>query len=171
MRGMAERRWGTGKLGDGRPTMPRIWPLWARSVGAMMASGATVRFACLGCRRLFDVDLEALAILRGAGWALIGRRARCKASKCRARGLFVAAAVDPERGDARFSPFVALHESMGLPSWLAGTCPAEHEPPPAPPSPPEGGGPPPSPRGIDPDRWAAARTDGERKRLVRDARG
>jgi hypothetical protein len=151
--------------------MPRIWPHWAYTIGAMRASGAVVRFACLGCRRLFDVDLEALLILRGADWGLIGRRARCKASKCRARGLFVAAPVDRERGDARFSPFLLLHESAAMPNWLAGTCPADHEPPPGPTTPPEGGGPPPAPRGVDPVRWAAARSDAERKRLVREARG
>ena len=31
---MADRRWGTGKLGDGRPAMPRIWPHWAVELGA-----------------------------------------------------------------------------------------------------------------------------------------
>ncbi len=46
------------------------------------------------------------------------------------------------------------------------------DPRPGPHVPPDpGGGPPPAPPGIDPERWAAARTDGERKRLVREARG
>lgn len=160
---MAGRQWGTGEFGDGRPAMPRIWPHWARSIGTMMAAGAAVRFACLGCRRLFDVDLPALAILRGAEWGLIGRRARCKASKCRARGLFVAAPHDPVRGNARFSPFLLLHESAAMPGWLQGTCPADHEPPPS--------APPPAPLGVDPHRWAAAGSDAERRRLVREARG
>ncbi|HEX8444117.1 MAG TPA: hypothetical protein VF631_10780 [Allosphingosinicella sp.] len=153
---MADRRWGTGKLGDGRPTMPRIWPHWARSIGGMLAGGAAVRFACGGCRRLFDVDLTALAVLRGAEWSLIDRRARCKASKCRARGLFVAAA-------GRHEPFLLLATKGAMPSWLAGTCPADHEPPPPPG--------PPVPIGVDKERWYRASSDAERKRLVREARG
>ena len=44
----------------------RIWSHWAQTIRAMRALGVIVRFACLGCRRLFDVDLSALAILRGA---------------------------------------------------------------------------------------------------------
>jgi hypothetical protein len=153
---MADRRWGTGKEGDGRPAMPRIWPHWTRSIGAMLAGGAAVRFACLGCRRVFDVDLEALAVLRGAEWSLIGRRARCKASKCRAKGLFVAA---PGRHD----PFVILSEAAAMPSWLAGSTPADHEPPPP--------HHPPAPPGVDKEKWYRTTSDGERRRLVREARG
>ncbi len=153
---MADRRWGTGKVGDGRPAMPRIWPHWTRDLGAMLAGGAEVRFACPGCRRLFDVDLASLAVLRGAGWSLIDRRARCKASKCRARGDFVAAA-------GRHEPFLLLSQHRELPPWLHGACPADHEPPPPPT--------PPAPKGVDKERWLRASSDAERKRLVREARG
>jgi hypothetical protein len=136
--------------------MPRIWPHWTRDLGAMLAGGAEVRFACPGCRRLFDVDLASLAVLRGAGWSLIDRRARCKASKCRARGDFVAAA-------GRHEPFLLLSQHRELPLWLHGACPADHEPPPPPT--------PPAPKGVDKERWLRASSDAERKRLVREARG
>jgi len=136
----------------------RIWPVWARTLAEMIACRAEVRFACPRCRRLYDVDLNALAMLRGRGWSLVGRRARCKASKCRASGRFVASA-------GRDQPFILLMPEETMPGWLAGTRPCDHEPPGAgPPSPP-------APLGVDPGRWAGARDEKERKRLVREARG
>lgn len=138
--------------------MQRIWPVWARNVGAMIETGAIVRFACEPCRRLFDVDLAAVAILRGREWSLIGRTAKCKASKCRARGRFVAAAN-------RETPFLCLDGA--LPSWLVGARPRDHEPPEGAPP---GGGIPPCPKGVDAVRWAYA-DERERKRMVREARG
>ncbi len=52
-----------------------------------------------------------------------------------------------------------------MPGWLVGARACDHEPP--------GGGPPSpaAPLGLDPGRWAAARDEKERKRLVREARG
>ena len=132
----------------------RIWPVWTRSLGAMIKAEVMVRFACDACRRLYDVDLASLAVLRGREWSLIGRTARCKASKCRARGLFVAAIN-------RETPFLCLHKEM--PSWLIGARPKDHEPAPD-------DRPPPPPPGVDPVRWAYA-GEGERKRMVREARG
>jgi hypothetical protein len=90
----------------------RIWPVWARSIGAMIEAEAIVRFACPQCERVYDVDLEALAMLRGRAWSLIGRRARCKASKCRASGRFVAA---PTPRDV----FLWLHAGEPTPRWIA----------------------------------------------------
>jgi hypothetical protein len=135
----------------------RIWPAWARTLGEMIEARAAVRFACLACRRLYDVDLEALATLRGRGWSLVGRRARCKASRCRASGRFVAAA-GPDQ------PFIWLSGGEPMPAWLVGARPTDHEPPP-PPEPP-----PPAPAGVDPVSWAYA-DERERKRMVRRARG
>ena len=43
----------------------RIWPVWTRTIGAMIEAEAIVRFACPACKRLYDVDLEAIAMLRG----------------------------------------------------------------------------------------------------------
>jgi hypothetical protein len=99
----------------------RIWPIWARTLGAMVETGVLVRFACDACRRVYDVNVVALAVLRGREWSLIGRHARCKASRCRARGLFVAAIN-------RETPFLCLtgHE---MPTWLIGARPKDHEPP------------------------------------------
>jgi hypothetical protein len=108
--------------------------------------------ACDACRRVYDVDVGALAVLRGREWSLIGRSARCKASKCRKRGLFVAA-INPE------TPFLCLGREM--PSWLVGARPRDHEP---------SDRPPPPPPGVDPVRWAYA-DERERKRMVREARG
>ena len=97
----------------------RIWPIWARSLGAMIEAQVMVRFACDKCRRVYDVDLGSLAVLRGREWSLIGRSARCKASRCRKSGLFVAAIN-------RETPFLCLGKEM--PSWLIGARPKDHEP-------------------------------------------
>lgn len=135
----------------------RIWPVWARSLGAMIEGGVAVRFACPRCKRLYDVDLEALAMLRGRAWSLIDRRARCKASKCRAAGAFVAAAGQDQ-------PFILLMGAEAMPDWLVGARPSDHEPPPPPPPTP------PAPPGIDPVHWTWA-SESERKRMVRGVRG
>ena len=135
----------------------RIWPVWARTVGEMIEAEAQVRFACSACVRVYDVDLEALAMLKGRAWSLIDRRARCKASRCRARGRFVAAA-------AADKPFLWLAGAEGMPGWLAGATPRDHEPPPP------AGPAPPTPPGVDPVRWAWA-DERERKRIVRELRG
>ncbi len=135
----------------------RIWPVWARTLGEMIEGQAAVRFACPACKRLYDVDLEALATLRGRAWSLIERRARCKASKCRASGRFVAAAGANE-------PFLWLAGGEAMPAWLVGARPRDHEPPP------DKGPAPPAPPGVDGVRWAYA-SESERKRMVRQARG
>ena len=135
----------------------RIWPHWARSLGAMIEAAAQVRFACPTCRRVYDVDLDALATVKGRAWSLIDRPARCKASRCRASGWFAAA-------PSLEQPFLLLASAERMPRWLAGTAPADHEPPlPPPPHPP-------APPGVDPVRWAWA-DERERKRMVRAARG
>lgn len=135
----------------------RIWPVWARTLGGMIEARAEVRFACPACRRVYDVDLEALAMLKGRAWTLIDRKARCKASKCRASGRFVAAAGADQ-------PFLWLSGLEPMPDWLVGSRPSDHEPPPSP------GPAPPAPPGVDPVRWAWA-DERERKRMVRQARG
>jgi hypothetical protein len=135
----------------------RIWPVWTRSLGNMIEARALVRFACPACRRLYDVDLEALAMLRGRAWSLINRRARCKASKCRTLGHFAAAPSRDQR-------FVWLTGKEPMPDWLIGSGPEDHEPP-LPPAPH-----PPAPPGLDPVEWAWA-DEQERKRMVRRARG
>ena len=135
----------------------RIWPVWARSLGAMIEEQAIVRFACPACKRLYDVDLESLAMLRGRAWSLIDRRGRCKASKCRTPGYFAAAPSRDQR-------FLWLAGAEPMPDWLIGSCPQDHEPPP-PPAPT-----PPTPPGVDAVRWAWA-DEKERKRMVRQARG
>lgn len=123
----------------------------------MIEAKAIARFACPACKRLYDVDLEALAMLRGRAWSLIERRARCKASKCRSIGRFAAAPAREER-------FLWLAGAEPMPDWLIGSSPQDHEPPPPPPPLP------PSPPGVDPVRWAWA-DEKERKRMVRQARG
>ena len=144
----------------------RIWPVWVRNMGAMIEAGVIVRFACDSCRRVYDVDVASLAILRGREWSLVGRSAKCKASKCRARGLFVAAIN-------RETPFLCLGAEM--PSWLIGARPKDHE---APEDGGPGGGPDggpsgdrvaPCPKGVDATRWAYADVR-ERKEMVRRAR-
>ncbi|HEV2865832.1 MAG TPA: hypothetical protein VGX37_04905 [Allosphingosinicella sp.] len=143
--------------GGGEGGTGRIWPHWARTLGAMIDAGAAARFACPRCRRVYDVDLEALASVKGRAWSLIDRRGRCKASTCRALGWFTAA-------QASDRPFLWLAAKQQMPRWLAGTTPADHSPPPEPPPHP------PAPPGVDPVRWAWA-DERERKRMVRAARG
>ena len=144
----------------------RILPAWCRSVGALIEAGAIARFVCGPCRRVYDVDLEALAVLRGRQWSLIGQAARCKASRCRARGFFVVA-----RGPE--AAFFSLGRRM--PPWLVGASPRDHDPDGGPggPAGPDGGsddGIPPCPPGVDRVTWVYA-SEAERKRLVRRARG
>lgn len=64
-RRQAERR------GQDALARQRIWPAWARTLGAMIEAGAIVRFACGACKRVYDVDVEAMAVLRGREWSLI----------------------------------------------------------------------------------------------------
>ena len=59
--------------------------------------------------------------------------------------------------------FVLLSETARMPAWLAGTTPADHEPPPP--------HHPPAPPGVDKERWYRTTSEGERRRLVREARG
>ena len=128
----------------------------------MIEAAAIVRFGRFPCRRVYDVDVRSLAVLRGREWSLPGRTARCKASTRRARGVFVAA-PGPD------TAFLCLSGEM--PGWLVGARPRDHE---APPDGDGGGGdgpapPPPAPNGVDAERWAAA-DERERKRVVRRAR-
>ena len=43
----------------------RLWPARARTVGALIESEAIVRFASCACKRVYDVDMSAIAMLRG----------------------------------------------------------------------------------------------------------
>jgi hypothetical protein len=137
----------------------RIWPAWMRTLGAMIEADAIVRFVCTKCKRVYDVDVGALALLRGREWSLIGRKARCKASTCRRSGFFVAASGMDQ-------PFVNLGGGE-TPKWLIGARPREHE---APDNDPDDDRPPPAPKGVDAVRWAWA-NDSERRRMVKRARG
>lgn len=48
------------------------------TVGAMIANGIAARATCDRCRGWRDVDLVALAELKGAAYSLVDRRCRCK---------------------------------------------------------------------------------------------
>jgi hypothetical protein len=109
-------------------------PRWSLSVGGLLRAKAEVRFACERCRTLFDVDLKALAQLRGCEACLVNVEARCKVSACRGRGFFLAA---PSRDDALF-PLVTARPFA---SWTAGPTPRDFEPAPVRPIPPGHGGP------------------------------
>jgi hypothetical protein len=100
------------------------------------------------------VDLETLMVVRGRTYSLIDRHARCKVSKCRRTGFFIAATGPNDR-------FTILTSKIVEPSWLIGATPNDLEPPPPVP---------PCPPGIDAVRWAYA-TPHERKRMVKEARG
>lgn len=73
------------------PWKKRIWPIWARTVGAMIRQGAIVRVHCRQCRNFFDVDLVAVQRARGKDHCLIDGSTNCRISSCRGRGYFLAA--------------------------------------------------------------------------------
>jgi hypothetical protein len=54
------------------------FPLWVRSVGAMIDHDAEVRVLCTGCKVFVDVNLPGLAERVGRDYSLIDRRCRCR---------------------------------------------------------------------------------------------
>lgn len=122
------------------PNTVRIWPVWARTVGAMIRAGTVVRFGCVKCRNIFDVDLVAIAAKSGDGASLINASTICRLTSCRGRGYFVAA----KSLEAPLLTLVTV--SMLDPLGVDGRPAIELEPPnpPAPPPP------------IDRDEKAAA---------------
>ena len=100
----------------------RIWPEFVGSVGGLIDRGVIVRFACLECREIFDVDLQAVAAVRGRTYSLLDRRSTCKRSRCRGQGCFIMAeAID--------APFVKLAHRP-IPAWLRDLRPCDIEGPP-----------------------------------------
>ncbi|MGB7406315.1 MAG: hypothetical protein WA906_11540 [Pacificimonas sp.] len=101
-------------------------PPWARYVGDMLAMAAEVRFACVRCRGVYNVDLRAVVAVKGARFTLIDRQPVCKLSRCGGTGFFVAAS---DR-DGYLWPL--LNEPPpGL--WTPGLRPRDFEPPTDPP--------------------------------------
>jgi hypothetical protein len=100
----------------------RIWPEYVSSVGGLIAQHVIVRFACLSCREIFDVDLQAVAAVRGRAYSLLDRRSTCRRSSCRGTGCFIMAeGID--------KPFVKLaHRPM--PAWLRNLRPCDVDAPP-----------------------------------------
>ena len=114
----------------------RIWPAWTANVGTMIDASAIVRFACFECREIFDVDLIAIAHIRGRAFSLIDASARCKRSRCRGAGHFIGCRQPDER-------FQLLLNGPGFdltPAWLAALRPVDvdkpgrDDPPPRPPA-------------------------------------
>lgn len=54
------------------------FPLWVRTVGAMVEHGAEVRALCTKCHGGKDIDLAALLEKVGPDYSLINRRCRCR---------------------------------------------------------------------------------------------
>src|ERR1043165_3131574 len=79
------------------PWGKRIWPVWARTVGGMIARGAAVRVHCRQCGTFFDVDLVAIRKARGDAHSLINASTGCRITSCRGRAYFLAAASMTER--------------------------------------------------------------------------
>jgi hypothetical protein len=137
-------------------SVTHLWPTWAATVGGMIDHGSIVMFRCARCNTFLDVDLAAIAALRGRDYSLVDRPGRCKIIDCRGRGWFFAS-------PGQTTPSRLLRTKAGLarhatPAELG--PPRTDLPPPAPPCPP----------GIDAVRWAYASAS-ERKRMVREARG
>lgn len=60
----------------------RLWPTWVWTVGAMREADVAVYAHCRRCDIWLDVDLETLCAMRGRGFTLIDRTARCKVRGC-----------------------------------------------------------------------------------------
>jgi hypothetical protein len=58
--------------------MPTAFPLWVRTVGAMIDHGAEIRVLCTGCKAWRDVDLVALVERVGRSYSLVNRRCACR---------------------------------------------------------------------------------------------
>ncbi len=56
----------------------RVFPLWARTLGAMIDEGCKVRAICDRCHEWKDVDITALAARVGPEYSLINRRCPCR---------------------------------------------------------------------------------------------
>jgi hypothetical protein len=115
----------------------------------MIDAGVIVRFACMTCRTIFDVDLVAVAVVRGRGFSLIGANAKCKISRCRGDGSFIASI----RSDHTFL-LLKDRPEVHMPKWLIGLRPVDIDPPPDP-----------HPPGQD-DIWAWRRRHGREKKLA-----
>lgn len=98
-----------------------IWPEFVTSVRGLIERAVIVRFACMQCREIFDVDLQAVVTVRGPAYSLMDRSSTCRRSRCRGQGFFVmATAID--------APFAML-AYRAMPSWLRGIRPCDVEPP------------------------------------------
>lgn len=82
-------------MGKGIP----IRPGWAENLGTLIASGERVRASCDTCRGWKDVDLVALAAIKGEAYDLWNKRTSCKITPgCKGRVLFLVS------GRGKFSP-------------------------------------------------------------------
>lgn len=54
-------------------------PAWTESLGGLIDAGVTVRACCHGqCKKFKDIDLEALAAIKGRDYDLWNRRSVCR---------------------------------------------------------------------------------------------
>lgn len=104
-----------------KPGADRIWPEFVTTVGGLIERAVIVRFVCLACRDVFDVDLQAVAAVRGKDYCLLDLHPTCKRSRCRGQGSFVMA-------EALDQPFIKLAHRP-LPDWLRGLRPCDIEGP------------------------------------------
>ena len=56
----------------------RVFPLWTRTLGAMIEQDCEVRVSCDRCREWRELDLRALAEVVGREYSLIDRRCACR---------------------------------------------------------------------------------------------
>ena len=105
---------------------------WTRNIGTMAEIAAEVRYACVRCQGVYNVDLASLLRLKGPKFELIDRQPPCKLSRCGGHGFFVAA-VD------RNSFFITLLHEPPPGLWPPGLRPRDFEPPHDPPPRPAAG--------------------------------
>lgn len=76
-----------------------IRPSWTANLAALIGSGETVRAMCDKCPGYRDIDLPALAAIKGADYDLWGKTTRCRITAgCGGRNRFYFS------GRGKFSP-------------------------------------------------------------------
>lgn len=69
---------------------PSIRPTYTASLAALIEAGIPVRASCHACGGWRDVDLVALAEVKGAGYDLWGKTTRCRITEgCAGRVRFL----------------------------------------------------------------------------------
>lgn len=148
------------------------FPTWTHSVGEMKIARdakpdhARVQVRCDVCDVWRDVDLDAIIAAKGENYSLVNRRYRCKLTPgCEGwndfryqSGVMLPLVTEAQTDRWVYQDFQRARRIEAARAYvgalLSGQVVRDD----------------PAPAGVDPNAWAIA-NDGERKRLIRQARG